>query len=199
MSHNTFSGGEAFDSELAQVLSGFLAKYEHKVDGFLKKLRLDRKDPAASAARLDKMMLAVAAGVGGAKGLGGAARKSVRVPTRTITKSASAALLSFTALYILAQARLRGLSMDDPRTQLAIRNALAAAVALPAGQILVERLGSLGKATPSLPTDPRNLLVIGAGAVAGGYVGKALGSGITEGVYAALGDVAPAPDFDVDD
>lgn len=178
------------------MVGNLLAKHERRVDKFLKRLSVGTNDGQKALRRLDVAFLTVAAGTGVAKGVGTTARKNLKIPTRAINRAASVSLLSFTALYILGHARVRGLSTADPRVQDAVRNALMASAALPIGQMLIENLARFARPAVGLPTDPRTWFVMVAGVAGGGIAGNALGKGIVESVYGAFGDAEIPVDID---
>lgn len=188
------------EEQVAYVIGNLLAKHEARVDAFLKRLSvgIGTGNKTRELRRLDRAMLMVAAGMGVMKGLGTTARRNLKIPTRVITRISSVGLLSFTALYILGHARVRGLTSTDPRVQDAVRNALMTSAALPVGQLLIENLARFARPSLGLPTDPRTWFVVAAGSAAGGIAGNALGRGIVEGVYGAFGDVPTFVDFESD-
>lgn len=190
------SSGRSLEDEVAYMVGNLLAKHERRVDKFLKRLSVGTNDGQKALRRLDVAFLAVAAGTGVAKGVGTTARKNLKIPTRAINRAASVSLLSFTALYILGHARVRGLSTADPRVQDAVRNALMASAALPIGQMLIENLARFARPAVGLPTDPRTWFIMAAGVAGGGIAGNALGKGIVESVYGAFGDAEIPVDID---
>ncbi len=179
----------SLEDEVAFMLGSLLAKHEHRVDALLKRLRIGVGDGRKAAERLDRFFLVATAGVGVAKGFGTTARKNLRVPSRAVDRAATVGLLSVTALYILAQAKIRGLSTTDQRVQNAVRNALMASAALPVGQLLIENLARFARPAFGLPTDPRTWFVMAAGVAGGGIAGNTLGKGIVESVNLAFEDV----------
>ena len=190
MSDNWFPQSDRpLEEEVTHVLANLVSKHEHRVDALLRRLRIIGKDPRKALDRLDRYFLVAAASAGLAKGIGTTARKNLRVPARVVDRAASVGLLSLTVIYILGQARVRGLSTSDERVQNAVRSALLAAASLPVGQMLLENLARFARPAAGLPTDPRTWFVMAAGAAGGGIAGNTVGRGIVDSVNAAFDDV----------
>lgn len=195
MTDSLFSDSERpLEDEVARVLSNLLNKNEGRVDGFLRRLHIDENADSRTLRRLDRAFLLAAAATGVAKGVGTTARKNLKIPGKAIDRASSAALLSLTAIYILAHARVRGVPAGDERVRSAVRDALMASAALPVGQMMIEQLARFARPAVGLPTDPRTWFVMAAGAAGGGIAGNAIGKGIVDSVYSALDD----SDIDID-
>lgn len=180
-----------FEDEAAFLVGSLLDQHQDKVDGVLKKLRIKPESKAGVQAlkRLDALLLGVAAASGATKGLAVAGRASFKMPRTLMNRLSSVGLLSATVLYVLAHARVRGISPADARVQSAMRTALTASMSLPVGNAVVENLSRLARPSVGMPRDPRTVAVFAASGAAGGVAGSAFAKAIIETVDAVFGAV----------
>lgn len=202
MVHESFDARGAelpYEEEAAFLVASVVDRHQDKVDGFLRKLRIGvgPKTTKKSLKRLDSVLFAVSAVSGASKGLAVAGRRNFGIPQVLLNRLSSAGLLTTTVLYILAHARLRGISATDPRVQSALRTALMASVSLPVGNMVVENLSRFARPSAGMPTDPRTVAVLAVSGAAGGAAGGAFARGIIDAVGAVFGELGEPEDEDV--
>lgn len=172
--------------KLIGIAGRALAKSERRVDRVLKSLGVNPDGGEKALRRLDRAFLAAAAGSGLVKGVSVISPKKMRVPARAFNRASTVGLLSASALYITAQARVRGIATDDPRVQQMMKEALVTSAMLPAGMAMIQGVARFAAKSSGVPTDPRTWIALASGAAMGGYSGKSIGDQIVAAVNDAF-------------
>ncbi len=172
------------DRLLADSLQKLVEKYEPRVDRHLSRLnKANRKNsPEVTLRRLDRVFIAAAAGAGVVQGVGGAARKVKGGIPAAARRASGVALLGAGVLYVLARARIHGLSVSDSRVQEAIRSLAFASASLPIARGTIDVLARLGRPSVGLPRDPLTVVIMAAGGSVGGWAGAVTGRGLIDAV-----------------
>ncbi len=171
-----------------RLITDLLAGQEKIVDALVKRLNIANKgnNPARSLRRLDRIFLVAAAGTGLANGIGVASSKTVGRLSKYAHRISTMGFASAAALYVVARARLLGISSAAPEVAEALRTALLVGATFPAADVALGSLGRLARPSIGVPTDPRSLFVVAAGAAVGGWTGRTLGEGVIDAVAATM-------------
>lgn len=192
---DAFNGG--LDDQTADLLQQLIEKYEPNVDKHLARLQRGnfKGSDKVLLSRLDKVFIAAASAAGLAQGAGGASRKVRGGIAGTARRVSGLALVGAGVLYVLARARVQGLSASDPKVREALQAVMVVGTAVPLAQGAIDMLGRFGKPSLGVPRDPRTLAIIAAGGAIGLWAGSSAGRGLVDAVRDAFDGVIDGDDY----